>query len=70
MGHRSKERESGQMEILNKLLEFQNSLEDALRLEITPEEINDTECGKKLLRYLRRRHRITSRFVKGLSKIF
>ena len=58
------------MEVLNKLLEFQSSLEDALRLEITPEEIKDTECGKKLLRYLRRRHRLTNHLVRRFSKMF
>lgn len=56
------------MEILKKLLEYQDSLEDALRLESTPEEVNETKDGKKLLRWLRRRRRLTNRFVRVLSK--
>lgn len=56
------------MEILKKLLEYQNSLEDALRLESIPEEVNETKDGKKLLQWLRRRRRVTNRLVKILSK--
>ena len=56
------------MEILKKLLEYQNSLEDALRLESTPEEVKETKDGKKLLKWLRRRRRVTNRLVKALSK--
>lgn len=56
------------MEVLKKLLECQNSLEDALRLESIPEEVNETKEGKKLLKWLRRRHRVTNRVVKVLSK--
>lgn len=56
------------MEILKKLLECQNSLEDALRLESIPEEVNETKEGKKLLKWLRRRRRVTKRVVKVLSK--
>lgn len=56
------------MEVLKKLLECQNSLEDALRLESIPEEVNETKDGKKLLKWLRRRRRVTNRVVKVLSK--
>lgn len=56
------------MEVLKKLLECQNSLEDALRLESIPEEVNETKEGKKLLKWLRRRRRVTKRVVKVLSK--
>ena len=56
------------MEVLKKLLEYQDSLEDALRLESIPEEVNETKDGKKLLKWLRRRRRITNRFIKALSK--
>lgn len=56
------------MEVLKKLLECQNSLEDALRLESIPEEVNETKEGKKLLKWLRRRRRVTNRVVKVLSK--
>ena len=56
------------MEVLSKLLEYQNSLEDALRLESTPDEVKETKDGKKLLKWLRRRRRVTSRIVKILNK--
>ena len=56
------------MEVLKKLLEYQDSLEDALRLESIPEEVKETKYGKKLLKWLRRRRRMTNRFVKTLSK--
>lgn len=56
------------MEILKKLLEYQDSLEDALRLESTPEEIKKAKDGKRLLRWLRRRRRLTNRFVRIFSK--
>ena len=56
------------MEILIKLLENQDSLEDALRLESTPEEVKETKYGRKLLRWVRRRRRVTNRVVKALSK--
>lgn len=56
------------MEILIKLLENQDSLEDALRLESTPEEVKETKYGRKLLRWIRRRRRVTNRVVKALSK--
>ena len=56
------------MEVLKKLLEYQDSLEDALRLESIPDEVKETKYGKKLLKWLRRRRRITNRFVKTLSK--
>ena len=56
------------MEVLKKLLEQQNSLEDALRMESTPEEVKETKDGKKLLRWIRRRRRVTNRLVRVLSK--
>jgi hypothetical protein len=56
------------MEILSKLLDNQDSLEDALRLESTPEEVKETKYGRKLLRWVRRRRRVTNRVVKALSK--
>ena len=57
------------MEVLNRLWASQDALEDALRLESTPEEINETKEGKKLLRWLRWRRCIVSRIAKTLSKI-
>lgn len=56
------------MEILIKLLENQDALEDALRLESTPEEVKETKYGRKLFRWIRRRRRVTNRVVKTLSK--
>lgn len=56
------------MEILIKLLENQDALEDALRLESTPEEVKETKYGRKLFRWVRRRRRVTNRVVKALSK--
>ncbi len=56
------------MEILKEILEYQNSLEDALRLESTPDEVQETKDGKKLLKWLRHRRRMTNRFIKVLSK--
>lgn len=56
------------MEILSKLLDNQDSLEDALRLESTPEEVKETKYGRKLFRWIRRRRRVTNRVVKVLSK--
>ena len=58
------------MEILiRKLQDYQQSLEDTLRLETTPEEIEETKYGRQLLKYVRRRRRATDRVVKVLSKI-
>ena len=56
------------MEVLIRLLENQDSLEDALRLESTPEEVKETKYGRRLLRWIRRRRRVTNRVVKALSK--
>lgn len=57
------------MEVLTRLWASQDALEDALRLESTPEEIKETKEGKKLLKWLRRRRRITDRIAKVLKKI-
>ena len=57
------------MEILiRNLQDNQQSLEDALRLETTPDEIKETDYGKKLLRYVRSRHRIIQQAIKILGK--
>lgn len=56
------------MEILKKLLEQQDSLEDALRMESTPEEVKETKDGRKLLKWIRRRRRVTNRLVRVLGK--
>lgn len=57
------------MEILTELLAIQNALEDALRLESTPEEVKETKEGKKLLKYLRHRRSVTNHLAKVLRKI-
>ena len=57
------------MEVLiRRLQDYQETLEDMLRLETTPEEIKETKYGRRLLRYVRRRHRVVNRVVKILSK--
>lgn len=57
------------MEVLIELLRVQDALEDALRLESTPEEVKETKEGKDLLKYLRRRRSITNHLAKVLRKI-
>ena len=57
------------MEILNQLWETQEALEDALRIESTPEEVQESKDGKQLLKYLRHRRRMVGRIVKILNKI-
>ena len=55
------------MEVLRKLLEHQSELEDAIKLETTPEEIKETKFGKDLLKRVRRRGRLVRRCVKMLT---
>lgn len=57
------------MEVLKKLQEEQNDLEDAFRMEITYEEVNETKEGKRLLKYLRKRHRIVNYLIRVLDRI-
>lgn len=57
------------MEVLTELLRVQDTLEDALRLESTPEEVNETKEGRDLLKYLRRRRSIVNHLAKVLRKI-
>ena len=57
------------MEVLKRLRTSQDDLEDALRLESTPEEVKETKEGKMLLRWLRRRRRMTNRLAKAMAKI-
>ena len=57
------------MEVLRQLWASQDALEDALRLESTPEEVRETKEGKRLFKWLRRRRRVTSRLAKVLNKI-
>ena len=58
------------MEVLiGKLQELQDTFEDILRLETTPEEIQKTKYGRQLLGYVRRRRRVVDKVVKILEKI-
>ena len=57
------------MEVLNQLWASQDALEDALRLESTPEEINETKEGKELLRWLRHRRRVVNHFTKAFDEV-
>jgi hypothetical protein len=57
------------MEILMGLLRTQDNLEDALRMEIDYEDVNDTKEGKHLLRWLRKRRKMIERFVRWLENI-
>lgn len=58
------------MEILiNNLYRNQQSLEEALKLETTPEEVKETDYGRHLLKYIKRKHRIINRVIKILRKI-
>lgn len=58
------------MEVLiRRLQEYQIALEDTLRLETTPDEIQETKYGRQLLKYVRHRRSVIDRVVKILSKI-
>lgn len=58
------------MEVLIKRLqEYQCALEDMLRLESTPTEIQETKYGRQLLKYVRHRRSTIDRVVKILGKI-
>lgn len=57
------------MEVLRKLLEHQSELEDAIKLETTPEEIKETKFGKDLLKHVKRRGKLVRRCVKMLTDV-
>lgn len=58
------------MEVLiRRLQEYQFALEDMLRLETTPDEIQETKYGRQLLKYVRHRRSAINRVVKILEKI-
>lgn len=58
------------MEILKyRLYRIQQELEDAIRMEINYDEVKETKYGKQLLKYIRKRHRITNLCIKILDKI-
>ena len=47
-----------------RLVKFQEDLEDALKMEIEPDEINYTKEGKQLFWWLKKRHKAVEKFVK------
>lgn len=58
------------MEILiRNLQDHQQSLEDALRLETTPKEVEETDYGRQLFKYVKRRHRVIEQAIKILGKM-
>lgn len=58
------------MEVLITLLhENQQSLEDALRLEINYEDVKETKEGDKLYKYLRKRRRKVNLLLKVLKRM-
>lgn len=56
------------MEILRRLQAAQNAFEDTLRLEINYEEVKDTDEGKRILNWVRRRRKMVDRVCKTLKK--
>lgn len=58
------------MEVLNKIWEHQCALEDALRMESTPEDVSETKEGRQLLKYLRWRRRVIGRCYKIFKRIY
>lgn len=58
------------MEILKyKLYTIQRELEEAIQMEINYNEVKETKYGKKLLKYIRKRRRITNLCMKILDRI-
>ena len=53
----------------NKLDIIQHELEDALQMEITDEEIKNTEYGTALLKWLRKRRRKIEKIFRILRRI-
>ena len=52
------------MEVLKRLVQSQENFEDALRLEIDYNEVNNTKEGKQLLKWIRARRRAIDKFIK------
>jgi hypothetical protein len=58
------------MEILKiRLYTIQRELEEAIKLEIDYDEVKETRYGNKLLKYIRKRHKITNLCIKILDRI-
>lgn len=55
------------MEVLRHLVKYQKDLEDALKIEIEPNEVNDTKEGKQLFLWLKKRHKAVAKLVKMFS---
>ena len=56
------------MEVLRHLVKYQKELEEALQIEIEPNEVNDTKEGKQLFRWLKKRHKAVVKLVKMFSE--
>ena len=52
------------MEVLRRLAQTQDELEDALMVETEYNEVCSTKEGKRLLRWLRRRRKAVEKFIK------
>ena len=58
------------MEILKiRLRNIQRELEEAIQLEVNYDEVKTTKEGKQLLKYIRKRRRITNLCTKILNRI-
>lgn len=55
------------MEALIYLVKYQKDLEDALKIEIDPNEVNNTKEGKQLFRWLKKRHNAVAKLVQMFS---
>ena len=55
------------MEVLRYLVKYQADLEDALKIEIEPNEVNDTKEGKQLFLWLKKRHKAVTKLIKMLG---
>ena len=57
------------MEILKiRLRNIQRELEEAIQLEIDYDEVKRTKEGRRLLKYIRKRHRITNLCIRILGR--
>jgi hypothetical protein len=55
--------------LLDKIYDYQVDLEDALLLESSWDEAKETDDGRKLVRYLKKRRRIVLRALRMLEKV-
>lgn len=55
--------------LLDKIYDTQVDLEDALLLECSLDEAKETDDGRKLVRYLKKRRRIVLRALRMLERV-